>query len=296
MKRGFIPVATIVIVGLVSVVVAGGGYAVYKYSEVSREKADIEAQLIVQKDEEIQHLKDQVDEAQAKTEQKIAEAEETQKEIELAKAEAAIKELENLKKTSAGIDTQKGEIFFEPVPETDHLRGNPNAPIVIIEYADYDCPFCLNFHTTMKKIMENYGASGQVSWVFRHFPLEQLHPNAPYIAEASECVSELGGNTAFWKFTDLVFESRNVNEATDINKLDDLAVSAGVDKNQFESCLGSNTYAEKIQNSVNAAISAGARGTPYSLIVVGNHSGVINGAQPYETVRQMIEVVLGQLE
>ena len=71
---------------------------------------------------------------------------------------------------------------IRPIDEDDHIRGNPNAPIVIVEYSDFDCPFCKNFHSTMNQVMSSYGAEGNVAWVYRHFPLEQLHPSAPLIA------------------------------------------------------------------------------------------------------------------
>ena len=74
----------------------------------------------------------------------------------------------------------KGPI--RPIDEKDHIRGNPNAPIVILEYSDYDCPFCKAFHETMVKVMNAYGPGGKVAWVYRHFPLQQLHPNAPALA------------------------------------------------------------------------------------------------------------------
>ena len=99
-----------------------------------------------------------------------------------------------------------------PVNENDHIRGNPNAPLVIVEYSDFDCPFCKTFHTTMQQIMDEYGPTGEVAWVYRQLPLTSLHPSAAHIAEASECVAELGGDEAFWKFADMVFGERGINE------------------------------------------------------------------------------------
>lgn len=110
-------------------------------------------------------------------------------------------------------------IELSPVTEKDFIRGNPNAPITIVEYSDYDCPFCKNFHDTMKLIMDDYGVTGKVAWVYRQFPLAQLHPNAPRISEAAYCVGELGGDEAFWTFSDLVFSERDVNEPTNMTKL-----------------------------------------------------------------------------
>lgn len=93
---------------------------------------------------------------------------------------------------------------MKPVSAQDHIRGDANAPVKVVEYSDLDCPFCKQFHVTMNQVMEEYGKQGRVAWVFRHFPLEQLHPDAPRKAQASECMSELGGQQAFWNFVDKV--------------------------------------------------------------------------------------------
>ena len=198
--------------------------------------------------------------------------------------------------TTTSTDQATPEMKVEPVTEKDHIRGNPNAPIMIVEYSDYDCPFCKNFHTTMNQVMADYGADGKVAWVYRQFPLQQLHPNAPKLAAASECVAELGGNDAFWKFTDLVFDGRDVNESTDLTKLPSFAQTSGVDKDKFELCYNSGKYDDQIKEDFNKAVAAGARGTPYSVVLVGNQQGVINGAQPYPAVKQIIDRLLAQIQ
>lgn len=183
-----------------------------------------------------------------------------------------------------------------PVTEDDHIRGNPNAPIVLIEYSDYDCPFCKNFHETMTRVMAEYGVDGKVAWVYRHFPLVQLHPNAPKIAEASECVAELGGNEAFWTFSDLVFGERGTNDPTDMSRLPEFAEGAGVDRGQFELCFNSGKYTEAIEEDFNDALAVGGRGTPHTIALVGGQQGVISGAQPYENIKEAIDTWLAQLE
>ena len=95
----------------------------------------------------------------------------------------------------------------EPVSDKDHLLGNPSAPVKIVEYSDLDCPFCKTFHATLQQIMEDYGKQGKVAWVYRHFPLAQLHPDAPRKAEATECATELGGQQAFWALTDQIMSA-----------------------------------------------------------------------------------------
>ena len=188
------------------------------------------------------------------------------------------------------------ETTVRPVDGTDYIRGNPNAPILVIEYSDYDCPFCKNFHETMTKVMEEYGVTGKVGWVYRQFPLEQLHPNAPRISQAAYCVGELGGADAYWKFSDQIFGKREVNEKTNMTKLPEYATTAGVDKAKFTTCLDSGKFKDKVDASIAEGAAAGAQGTPYSIVTVGGQQAVINGAQPYAVVKQIIDNLVKQLD
>ena len=185
------------------------------------------------------------------------------------------------------------QVAINPVTEDDHIRGNPNARVMVVEYSDFDCPFCKVFHETMQAIMDEFGASGDVAWVYRHFPLASLHPSAPHIAEASECVASLGGDEAFWTFSDLVFGERGQNELTNITRLDEFAETAGVDVATFNSCLTANEKRAEVEEDFDNAVAIGARGTPYSVILFGDQQLVINGAQPYNIVREMISGILG---
>jgi protein-disulfide isomerase len=185
---------------------------------------------------------------------------------------------------------------LRPVDKTDYIKGNPNAPIMIVEYSDYDCPFCKEFHETMQRIMTEYGVGGKVAWVYRQFPIAQLHPNAPQISQAAYCVGDLGGNDAFWKFSDTVFGKREVNEKTNMVKLPEYAASSGVDKTAFNACLASGKFKTKVQDSLAEGAKAGAQGTPYSIVLVGGQQAVINGAQPYEVVKQIVDNLITQLD
>ncbi len=187
-------------------------------------------------------------------------------------------------------------IEVSEVTEADFIRGNPNAPITVVEYSDYDCPFCKNFHDTMKLIMEDYGVTGKVAWVYRQFPLAQLHPNAPRISEAAYCVGELGGDEAFWTFSDLIFSERDVNEPTNMTRLPEFAQKAGVDRTAFNDCLNSGRHKAAVEASLQDGVRAGAQGTPYSVILVGDQKAVINGAQPYPVVKQIVDRLITQLE
>ncbi len=194
-------------------------------------------------------------------------------------------------------DQEQGVAAVEvsPVTEEDHIRGNPNAPIMIVEYSDFDCPFCKRFHETMRQVMDNYGTTGEVAWVFRNMPLEQLHPSAPHVAAAAECVAKLAGNDAFWKFSDLVYEERNTNEPTNLSRLNEFATTAGVDEAALEACLESGETRADVEADFNEAIAAGAQGTPYPVIMIGDQTAVIEGAQPYSVVKQVLDNLISQM-
>jgi protein-disulfide isomerase len=179
-----------------------------------------------------------------------------------------------------------------PVTADDHIRGNPDAPVKIVEFSDLECPFCKSFHPTMEQVVADY--NGQVAWVYRHFPLDNIHPWARPAAEASECVAALAGNDAFWTYIDRVFaagDSGGFNQSI----FSDLAVGVGVNGGQFDSCFANATYRERVEADLQNAIDSGGRGTPYSILIAQNgQKTVISGAQPITNVKAIIDQVLGQ--
>lgn len=184
-----------------------------------------------------------------------------------------------------------------PVNEDDYILGSRNAPIVIIEYSDLECPFCKRFHNTMKQAMEEYGED-TLAWVYRHFPLDSLHSKARKEAEAAECAGELGGNRAFWQYVDQVFKITPSNNGLNLNQLPTIAESIGLDRTTFESCLKSGRHAENVNNDYQDAVASGGRGTPYSILVVRetNYARPVNGAVTIETLRAVIDEALQTLE
>jgi protein-disulfide isomerase len=111
---------------------------------------------------------------------------------------------------------KKIPVDIRPVTEADHILGNPNAKIIIVEYSDLECPFCKQFHNTMHQIISN---NPDVAWVYRHYPIPQLHPKAFHEAEATECAWEQGGNDAFWKYTDTIYKITPSNNGLDEKEL-----------------------------------------------------------------------------
>lgn len=182
---------------------------------------------------------------------------------------------------------------IRPVSDTDHIRGSRDAEVFIVEYSDTECPFCKRFHTTLKDVMKEYEKSGKVAWVYRHFPLDQLHSKARSEAVALECAGELGGNEAFWKYTDRIYEITPANNGLDLAELPKIAAYVGLDVNAFNQCLKSGKYDAKIEADVKNANDIGGRGTPWSVVVhKGGKKYPLSGAQPLSSVKVIIDAAL----
>lgn len=178
-----------------------------------------------------------------------------------------------------------------PVTDQDHIRGKKDAKVTLIEYSDFECPFCKRFHPTMQQALQEF--EGQIRWVYRHFPLN-FHVNAQKEAEASECANELGGNDVFWKYTDLIFERTQSNgTGLPLTSLVPMAKELGLDEAKFKDCLDSGKYARHVTDEMAAGSAAGISGTPGTFLVDANgNAQLISGAQPYDVVRAAIQSVL----
>jgi len=180
------------------------------------------------------------------------------------------------------------EIKISPIGNNDHILGNLKAKVIVVEYSDTECPFCKSFHGIMHQIVDNYG--NKVAWVYRHFPIDALHPKARKEAEATECAASLAGNDGFWKYIDKIYEITPSNNKLDPALLPEIANEIGVDKQEFETCLSSQKFKDKINNYISDGTKAGVKGTPYSLVLVnGKVVDVINGAQPFDQVKTLID-------
>lgn len=190
------------------------------------------------------------------------------------------------------------QVEVKPVNDSDHIRGNKDAEITIVEYSDFECPFCAKFHDTMEQIMADYESTGKVAWVYRHFPLDQIHPDARPAAEASECVAELGGDDAFWNYSKLLFANAPSSLTSDNLKAN--ALSIGIDENAFNSCVSEGRYKAKVEDNYQSGLELAKNdrnfGTPYS-VVVSKKDGTqvtIPGAQSYTVIKQLIDTILAE--
>lgn len=190
-----------------------------------------------------------------------------------------------------GADSEIAPEAILAIKSDDHVLGNPDAEVLIIEYSDTQCPFCQKFHETMVQVMDNYGKTGTVAWVYRHFPLDQIHPYARKGGEALECAAELGGNTAFWKYEDELFAPATGGLTLEILPI--VAGKVGLDVAKFNACLSSGKYAERVDRDFQDGAAVGVRGTPYS-VVWNKKTGKqvpVNGALPYENVKTVLGMV-----
>lgn len=188
-----------------------------------------------------------------------------------------------------------------PVSAEDHIRGNPDAPVKVIEFSDFECPFCKRFHRTMKLLMDDYAAEDNVVWVYRHFPLDSLHSKARKEAQAAECANEIGGNDAFWAFAEQIFEITPSNNGLDLALLPQIANEIGVDKAAFEACLQGDArggkYAAHIEEDLQDAVASGGTGTPHTLVIgPSGQAYPINGAQPQAAVKSIVDLALAEAE
>lgn len=181
--------------------------------------------------------------------------------------------------------------------DRDHISGNPDAEISIVEYSDFECPYCKRFHATPKKLVEAF--DGKVNWVYRHFPLSFHNPGAQKQAEASECAAELGGNDMFWQYTDQIYErTRAGGQGFPISSLAPLAAELGMDEQKFSECLDSGRYTDRVQEDLDEGTSIGIRGTPGN-ILLNNRTGktlVRSGAQPFNVLKADIDRMLSDKE
>lgn len=176
------------------------------------------------------------------------------------------------------------------------VLGSNDAPIVIVEYSDYQCPFCRRwFDDSKQKLVDNYISTGKVQLVFKDYPLS-FHPMAEPSARAARCAGDQG---KYWEMHDKMFVEQGILNATGTVQytLDDLkawAADLGVNESTFNSCLDNNTYAAEVQANLAEGSAMGVSGTPSFFIGKRNEVGqLVVGAQPYATFDAAITSLLG---
>lgn len=204
---------------------------------------------------------------------------------QLARTEAQRKKLDKAAELARNI---------RPVSaDRDHILGNPEARLSLVEYSDFECPFCKKFHPTAKRLVDAF--DGRLNWVYRHFPLSFHNPGAQKQAEASECANEIGGKDMFWTYTDTIYERTTSNgRGFPISSLVPLAVELGMDEKAFATCLESGRFTQRVIDDFKEGTSIGITGTPGN-IILDNRSGktlVRSGALPFNQLKADIDGLL----
>lgn len=174
------------------------------------------------------------------------------------------------------------------------VMGKADAPLTIVEFSDYECPFCRRFEDqTLPKIKAQYIDTGKVRYVFRDFPLDQIHPQARKAAEAAHCAQDQG---KYWEAHDLLFQKQ---QQLQTDELKAHAKTLGLDTNAFNECLDKEKYAKLVQDNLDDGIKAGVRGTPSFFLGKTSKDGkidglLISGARPFDDFRREIDRLLAE--
>lgn len=215
----------------------------------------------------------------------------TQEDLDDAIAKLELEMLQNQLPTQ-----QQPQILKNISADDDPVIGDPNAPITIIEFSDFECPFCARFHVqTLPALMEEYINDGKVKLVFRDFPIQNIHPNALPASLAAECADEQG---KFKEMHDVLFN--NQGQWSKVKTVDAVvlfmqyASAMELEQEQFDSCLTNGKYIDEIRNDLSDGRDYGVSGTP-GFFIGNDKVGYVElkGAQPFESFKKVIDAQLG---
>ena len=169
----------------------------------------------------------------------------------------------------------------KPVAAEDHIRGDLAAPVKVIEFSDFECPFCLRVFPTVTELLKTYG--DRIRLAYRHYPLPN-HPNARPAAEAAACANEQG---KFWQYHDRLFSSPGKLSGDDLKQH---AAELGLDAAAFNACVDARKYQKAVDADIAAGEAVGVSGTPAFFI----NGRPVFGAMPIENFKQIIEEELAR--
>jgi len=180
-----------------------------------------------------------------------------------------------------------------PITKDDHILGKMSAPVKMVVYTDFECPFCKTFHDEINSLKDNYIADGKIAVIYRNMPLDSLHTKAFAEAVATECANKLGDNDIFWKYADMVFAATPSNDGLDLANLPKFAKELGLDEKAFNSCLEDKAINQKVRDVQQNGQDAGANGTPYPIVYFnGELKGALPGYLPAVQLKAMVDSLM----
>jgi protein-disulfide isomerase len=194
-------------------------------------------------------------------------------------------------------DTLTSYFAGSPITVDDFPTGNVKSDVIVLEYSDTECPFCARVHPTMTKIQAEY--SDKVSFVYRHFPLTQIHPNAFSEAQAIECVGEQLGAAKRRDYINQLFLYKIGNSSMTLpkNGKEELAKNIGANVEKLSACIKAQASSDKVANSIQDGVVAGVTGTPATFVLRKDGDdyeviALIEGAREYEYFKAVIDEAL----
>lgn len=168
----------------------------------------------------------------------------------------------------------------------EHYRGERDAEVVVVEYAETECPWCKEMHYILRALVAEY--EGKVVWVYRHFPLE-IHPKSAIEAVALECAAEIGGEEAFWRYLDEIFRMTPSNDRLDLALLPVIAERIGISPSDHTGCVSSGRHRDKVQSDRDSGILWEVGRVPHFIVIAPNGEEYpISGSRPIEFMRGVI--------
>jgi protein-disulfide isomerase len=152
-----------------------------------------------------------------------------------------------------------------PVSDADHVQGNPNSAVVLVEYGDYQCPYCGHAYSIVKQVQQHFG--DQLAFVFRNFPLTEIHPNAEAAAETAEFAASKG---VFWEMHDAIYENQ---DSLSVETLMQLAQQLSLPRQSLEDAWINRAYRERVREDFSGGVRSGVNGTPTFFINGRRHEG-----------------------
>ena len=167
-----------------------------------------------------------------------------------------------------------------PVTETDHALGPADAPVTLVEYGDYECPDCLNAFPIVKRLIADFGP--RLRFVFRNFPLSNVHPHASVAAQAAEAAAAQG---KFWEMHDLLFENQRHLADLDLTRL---ALRLNLEPYRFNADVSGERFEKRVASDYASGVASGVTGTPTFFINGRRHTA----PKDYESLKRAIEAVI----
>lgn len=200
---------------------------------------------------------------------------------------------------NSGAKTENSLFTGKPIDLADYVEGNSDSKVFIVEYSDPECPYCVTLHPTLKQIRTDYAE--KIGFVYRHFPLTQIHPNAFNESKAIACAGTLNGAKGFYAYIDALYGYKLSNQTTQLpaTGIADIAKNGGLNAAAFTACMQAEDTALAVDTAVNDGVQAGVQGTPSSFVLVKTKKGLeivamLDGARPYEYIQAAVEEALSR--